>query len=513
MFAGIGGSYAEESNADQYISTYAVMDTIAPHQLALAPGHTNILKIPILWVQGLFDYNPFSYFTLNIILIISTCVLWSGALASVMNKKMVASFNYLLSGLLISSPELATNLSMATIRNIEYPIALIAIILLNKLILKPSEKILGVLSAILLTLLVASDSLFLYVLCPALFISSALYSYRYKLQIYSVFITIAAGAVGGLTLKTLLELTGLYILSPSSPTVFISYESILPAVMEIIRQLFQLMGANIFGETIKLTRVGLLIYFILTLITFYVFFVKSRKEILSITPRYITLSLVVVTIVLIGAYLASSSVAPASYLPLHYGNIRYITLVSFVTPTLVIFWLFNSKYKKYAYALSLMVFLVGIINIPHSVRTYEQRHVLFYEDRTTYLEQIKNQLEENDVEVVLSTFTYSSPLTFMSGGKIKAYPIINCNQPVHAVTNLAWYSASKHIKKTALIIDNTPRGWETWENCNQQTLEKIYGKPLKISEKVIRNEKPLKIQIYDYDIRSRLVPYRMVYGR
>jgi hypothetical protein len=503
-FVAFMGSRADITNADQFVSTYAISDINGLRQLALASDHTNFLKVPILYLQGKLDYNFVSYVGLNIMLVGGTFVGWSLVLRKFISSRSVVCFNLLMSGILLSSPLLAINLSMSTIRNIEFPIAFLAAYLIFKTWSAPTVSNIrksGSAAVALIALLVLSDSFFLYVFAPALIVSFLASMKWSEDSLDKVAINcglVVTGVAAGLLAKIVLVKAGFIVIANSAPKSFVSFEDIPRFVYEVLREVYLLIGGDVFGLQVGYKIIGVLLYFIFA--TFLVFILlrntKKTARLFKFKLDFLKTLLVSLSILTLVAYAFSSNVVMDG------ANIRYISFIAILLPTMfVLEYSDNLKRVKMLTLVSCLLFLSALPNTVRSYRLYYSRISVLEADRQKQINEISSALDEQNVQVALSTFTYSTTSMFASNGEIRVYPISSCNISVKAVANARWYSPEDAITKSAIIVDPNPRGPETWVGCD---LERLYGK--ESSKKVVstRNGKEIVAYIYSYDVRSRL---------
>ncbi len=128
-------NYAESNNSDNLVLPY-LFKSFKRHDIVLASQHSNILNFPLYVVQALLPYNYLTLSLVNIGLVCITVFVWAYLLVRIFGKKYIALICIVLSAFLLTSYMLQSQILGNTARNIEYPIGLGFLLLINQILKK-----------------------------------------------------------------------------------------------------------------------------------------------------------------------------------------------------------------------------------------------------------------------------------------------------------------------------------------------------------------------------------------
>lgn len=503
-YLSVKSSNSNMSTGDQYDSAYPVVGWRPGYYVTFFAQHTNLLKIPYLWVQAkLFVFGSPSYVAMNVFLVVLTVVAWSCIVSRLVKQNAARSAaNFALAGLLLGSFEFSTNLVMPTIRNIEYPLLLLYILTLQSYIRMP-RRAKWLWAWIILALLAASDYYFLFVVPAAILASTALLYWR-KFVTKRVAIEIGANVViaaaSGLAILKVGEVLGIIHLL-QNPSAVVPYSEFWGQVQNSIQQTLQMFGGDFFGLPTRLiaaTRLILAGVAVLSVVEAYlVLRYRATLTHLKQEGAFIYYCVALLFFMVIAAYILSGYAISGD------GNIRYITALPFLGVLLLIV-LFQHSSRLLLLA-SIVVFAAGIHALPLTNNAYAYRSQL----STSWItidNNIITDLNQHNVTVGYGTLGYASTTWFFSKQKINIYNIRPCNIKNPVLSTSAWY-ADHHVSKSALIVDRSVGAvWtdESWVPCTQQVLQSIYGKPTSTQEVGKIANEPIEIMLYNYDIGTRL---------
>lgn len=505
-------THAHLSTGDQYDNSYLTLGWHPGAHLTFLAQHTNLMKLPFLWAQAtFFPYNVTSLIVMNVILTAGAVLGWSAIMHWLYKRPLLTTaVNMLFVGVLIVAPDFSSNLIEASIRNIEYPIAFIYLVIVYKMLGRFSWKK-WVAAGAILGLLVASDLFFMYTVPVAVSAALAVLWFRKNIaakQFWTGTSTSAIGATAGLALLKFLGIIGMLNLV-SIPRYFLPYNLLWEQVQNAINQTFGIFGGDFFGYSIKprgLAHVVLAIVLSTGCVFAYRAVTRtSNQSAAAKTPDAqvfipIALSLLAAT-TLVVYVLSGFATATAE-------NIRYITLLPFVIIFFVAYGL--RKHEYVLLGVATLVLLAGVV----CTFALNQRikYDKFQSDTWLALDhKIIDNLRKNHITKAYGTLGYASTTWFNSGRSITVGNIRPCNIKNPVLATSVWYENKNPKQPTALIVDRLPAAvweWETWAYCSDQKIESIYGSPVKRELIGYQQGKPLEVWYFNYDIASRLVDYR-----
>lgn len=501
IYVGLQATKVQIVTSDQYISTYNYSGEGTP---SVDLSHTNILKAPILWIQGHLPYNMLSLVAVNIGFIFISFVLWIYLLYRLLGTKVIALASLAFSAVLINSTSFAINITMTTIRHIEYPLAFIFILGLSKLIRTKKHYLrLALLLSVLLGSLIVHDRFFLYTLAPTTVVTLAWYYSKEKISLKSIVTT--AGVLGSavtfstLSVKLIEKLHLMTIVNGyTTRKIFLPYEKVTEAALLSVHQTLDLFGGFIFGAPVKLSSLGIiggLSIFTLCCFSIFYFFKNSEQEFNNDTifsygfMFYLTLI----------TYLAYIFVDLIDQ-----NNQRYLTLIVYVGVSFLCWFVLQFKSKNILYLITCLVLVVTAIFGFRSARTvYADHYARYIKNSESTTRDISKQLVDEEIKTAGSTSGYQSIRFFSNNNVSVVFDVLeDCVSPVPWINNSSWLK-NQYQPKTAFVFpsDIAPT------SCDGAKLKKIFGEPNKIltaeSGKGI-NKKSVTAYIYNYDIRSKL---------
>lgn len=495
-------SLSQLSTADQFNSTYIASQWAPGSRLVLGAQHTNLLKLPILWLQGKLPLSMVSYISLNSIFVVASFMFWTFLIYKLTRSKTYTIIaNLLFCGLLLGSTELSISLTMTTQRNIEYTLAFAYLLIITHK-LKAFNWSWWILSGLILGALISSDFFFLYTL-PATAVSGAVFLYLKKRmdlgQVLNIMTNVLFGAIGGVSLLKLLSKLHVLTLFYEHSSV-ITYQEFWGQIEKIIFQVLRLFGGNIFGKPLNVTTLlalPALLYFVGFI---YVVCTGTRRPAIYKNGSVFTYLVIFVVLTCL-SYIMSGRATFGS------DNIRHLTIIPFISvSTIVLFGLHAGKRSlNFMMILSVFVLMIGLFRIPSNYKTYQlQRN-----ESQIFVDLDKNiitNLEYNDVDTAFGSIGYSATTWFFSHKSINVYNIVPCNKTEALLSLDHWYKPTGE-KFTALIVD---RGYpsyakgEAWSECSDKLLVDTYGEPLKKTVVGRHDGEPVEVWIFNHDIRSNM---------
>lgn len=519
-YTAIEGSRVLNFMSDSFISTFMAADWRPGGTFNLVSQHTNLMKFPLLALQGWLHYGYFSYILLNVILLGATALAWSYLVWRLCNRssKAFVLSNLMLGGLLLGSTALVISSVSTTTRNIEYPISLVYLFMLRRLI-KTGRKLDWILGVVILALLVSSDFLFLYTLFPAILLLLAWLWWEHRLESQQ-FIRTASNAIAGtgVGLFVLIILQTFHVLSLSGRHAgsFILFTSLPHDLYNTYGQILQLFGGFFLGSPIKISFAGQILCFFFAMAAMVIGYKvirradieKSNKS--SQTIQFIPLALVLWAICLCSFYVLLGQAGEGAG-----DNSRYLSALPFIAVPLILTAEKTWRHKSSVLILTATILVGGLMNSYHGYYTYKDS--IQGNPQASIDQKIINYSREHDIQFVLGSYNYGAALRFYSHGNPQSYAILDCNNTFYFFSYNKWYSPSREVKHSAIIVDQyySTDGLTNFPNstnsCSQSDLSKIYGVPGSKVTIAQHNGQPVYLYVYNYDVRTKIRHSSIIY--
>jgi hypothetical protein len=507
IYIGIQASVTQQVVSDQFISTYIFSDALKGVPM-VSTDHTNIIKIIPLWIQGNFGYSLASYVGLNIAFILGSISLWVYLIGRIFGSKVRTIALFTFSAVLFASTSFAINITMTTLRHIEYPLGLLFVLLLAGLLLNKPKRFLarGVLIASLLAILILNDKYFLYTLVPAVIIGVIFFSLNQIKKRYAVFtiVVVLIGASIGLLLPSLLNHTGLISILPGYVRInsVVDFDALFNSVLLTIKQTLNLFGGLIFGQQAKVRNATIFLLLFIPIISAIAIRKMSKVYTFAKTPiaYFIHITLTAWILMAYAVYILSGSTTE--------GNDRYLTLIVFIGITYFSWFVWRlSNSKNNRTWLVFAVCLVMLISIPLSyprVHSAYRDAKIFSSSQAQAAKETATILESNNIKLLAAPFGYYSLKFFApTNNNLTIVGVDHCNLPNVWSNNGDWIYNNKYTR-SAYIFEEKQYA-PTQENfCSEADLIQLFGQPDSIlrTPSMYAAGKQTKIYVYNYDIRS-----------
>lgn len=521
LYASAKSSEFFATASDALVYTYLVGDGLKLHQIVLPDQHANILKLPIFFLQSLFPYNYDSFMFLNILLVLIAVGAWAGLLIKLFGKRYSALIFVLFSTLLLSSSTLNINLTEDTIRNIEFPIALWFIFIVNDVLRGARftrwKYAISGLGLLLYALTLAGDNYFQY--ATTLPLIMVIFWYWLQSREFTKRMWQAVGVIVGVSIfasviKFSLIKSGLIVIDNTAvyATTIVPYNVLGASVTTAFAQLLSMQGAFIFGQNISAQNIAYFVNFgllIAIVIAFCLILKKANRGFIrgrdlteqnNIVLAVIALSFFTVFVV----YIFSGQVVQLTNGRLvNHGELRYIAYMPLLGLVALI-WLIKTYYSKHRRLIAALfvISFIELITLAPSIRQSYDSLINSAEPTRVVTDNIVGALEKDKVNDVLTSYTYGAPIRFWSDSRIRYAPIINCNTPFYFNDREDWFKADGDTH-TALVIDRPSPFWD----CSNKQLLSIYGQPTQEMELSLGSGATVDIWVYNYDIRTKLMPF------
>lgn len=504
IYIGTQASLAQQTSSDQFISTFIFRDIFRGVPM-ISVDHTNIIKLPLLWLQGYFGYTSLGYVALNIFFIFSSIALWIFLSGKIFGKEFVTLSLFIFSAVLFGSTTFAINITMTTIRHIEFPLGLLFALEMSKLVVPKRNNYLYRASwvASILALLILNDKYFLYTLVPASLMAIVIFSIKNHVNTRQALYSSAAvlfGAILGLILPRILELTGCItiVAGYASPSIIIGFDQIFNSVTLAISQTIGLFGGLFFGQPLKLRTLSMFIYFI-TPIAAVSGIIYTQKYYAKNTQKYFThLFLISWTLFAYASYIFSGMI--------NASNSRYLTLIVYVGVTYCAWLVFavSSRHNKYYWlipAICLLSLATITLSYPRVSSIYTSS-INESSKKVDYAKKMIEALNNNNVEQLVAPFGYFS-IKFLDHKPLNLIAINEC-ATVNPWSNNSSWIYDGHYHRSAYIYDKGQYELVQNQFCTEAGIVQSYGEPDEIVSvpSIINDGEQAKLYIYNYDIRS-----------
>jgi hypothetical protein len=485
IFACANITKIQSVTSDQFIGTFIYTDSGKGAPM-VASDHTNVLKAPVLWLEGKLPYNITTLIVFNTAFVYISFIVWLCLLSRLLGTKVIPVGALAFAAIIINSTSFAVNIAENTIRHIEYPIALAFIFGLSKLQhLARGYLLFSTSLSLLLALLILNDRFFLFTLVPAGFFCGLIFVAEKKLNSRAalcIAYVLLAGTIIGILLPKIITASGLASMNPGYNNQiknFVSFESIPSAIFLALGQTIDLFGGLFFGQTIRLANIGLVLCSALFLFAVLGIFASKKSKDLrdltnSINARYLTFLV----------YIGVAFIAFLSHLIYMKSRLGYL----FICTTLV---------------------GLAIIGIPRTHRSYALSESDSSNNRMQPILDISHELVGEGVHNIVTTGGYQA-VRYWSHNQIFSVAEVygDCKTPIIWANNGSWLESSRAARSAFLVDVAGP--YPTSSLCTRKAAESVYGraqKTIKLDASLYNahdDSRPAYLLIYDYDIRSRL---------
>lgn len=516
LFLCMSGAYMNLTNADNTSYPYLFQTITHSHDVTLPSEHTNLAKFPLFFAQSILPYNPVTHVMANGLLLFATFAGLYYVVRHIFGSTFALSFSMFVTAFLLFSPNLLYWLSGNTSRNIEYPILLLFIWNMLELLKSHKTKFTYFLSAALLAVAAAGDSLILYL---AAFAIVGTVAHRWltdslpgrPLDTIKLLAYLFSPIALGLLLRSGLQILGINLYKDTSFELHtIPYDSIGPTLAIAIKDFLSLVNANVFGETIGV-HTGVKFVSLLLIVTSIGIIFHSLLRLPKIAPRLQNADIFLaicstLCIVIAGLYVFSglASVIDQSGQLVSSGAIRYLTVLPILfailnTSYLRRYWKKLLPHRTKLLVITSILTLIALPGIAHSYRSFfhtqKQQHIL--------IDTVAQHLEDENVDTVVSGYWYSTTTRLFAERHLQtASAYCTARGPLFNVA-LSDYSASSHSKKSALIISRQGMDAMYWTSCSESILLAAYGAPVS-REQLTQGPDTVELWIFDYNILPKI---------
>jgi hypothetical protein len=510
IFACANITKIQSVTSDQFIGTFIYTDSGKGAPM-VASDHTNVLKAPVLWLEGKLPYNITTLIVFNTAFVYISFIVWLYLLSRLLGTKVIPVGALAFAAIIINSTSFAVNIAENTIRHIEYPIALAFIFGLSKLQhLARGYLLFSTSLSLLLALLILNDRFFLFTLVPAGFFCGLIFVAEKKLNSRAalcIAYVLLAGTIIGILLPKIITASGLASMNPGYNNQiknFVSFESIPSAIFLALGQTIDLFGGLFFGQTIRLANIGLVLCSALFLFAVLgILASKKSKDLRDFRLRFVLRYLALIILFVYLAYVLPGLTNSI--------NARYLTFLVYIGVAFIAFLSHLTYMKSRLGYLFICTTLVGlaIIGIPRTHRSYALSESDSSNNRMQPILDISHELVGEGVHNIVTTGGYQA-VRYWSHNQIFSVAEVygDCKTPIIWANNGSWLESSRAARSAFLVDVAGP--YPTSSLCTRKAAESVYGraqKTIKLDASLYNahdDSRPAYLLIYDYDIRSRL---------
>jgi hypothetical protein len=498
------GAKIQQSNADQLVNPYLFKSANTLHNATLPGQHTFLIKWPLFLLIKLFNYSDSSYIVITILTVLFTVAVLAAILYKIERRPLIfGTLCLALSSVLLLVPAvpyagglLPINMAMITTRNLEYILYIASLVLIIK---KPKLKSwqfwLGI---VLMSLLVASDKLFLTISLGGAILALIAYALtkRWHVVELSVHWLIAAigGAVGGIAILWGINKSGLTHISSQSgagPYGLVgSLKDLIHGVIYAILGVLTNFGANpafdsttirsipheILHNLISLGGLGFVVNLVLLVGAIYTSWLiikkslgyKSRAKINLDQSSFLAILLIWSTIATLGLFIGTSH----DYVV----DARYLTIALFALfISAAAFSSSKTKWQSNRVALAGLILLVSIVS--GSIFSWQTYHsdMAALNPTNDRDKLIAAAISHHPVNVLVGDYWRVIPTKQDATKQLAVMPLSACDQTRQVLSSTSWQPNLKNHSFAYLI--SSDESLTDYQNCSLNQVFQKYGQP------------------------------------
>lgn len=501
-------------NADATSSIYLMKGHISWGDILIADWHTNLIKLPITFVQAHMPFTMYSFVAVNAILLFGMIFGWAIATALAFGRKFLLPASLLLAFVITGSSVLPTETAFTTIRNIEYPLYFLLVILFWRIfpaiqhnqITKRIKKLIT-LFIISMALLQASDPFFIYATIPAVLFLLALrwkqgdLAKRGLLQACAVLI--APFIAAKILIFGLFHLGIFHYYGETMNPTFYEFVKLPGQFWAGIHDIVRLFNADFFGNTFELRYADRFIMAVLCVAAFYAY-IKSWRKIKQLTTQNLPYATLLLSTGLLFILYVSFSAFEQ--------QIRFLVLLMLTMCLSTVLWIYSKPpiitsilaripKQRHLFYLCLAA-IITMFALAYNTYRLNNFYGLFRQQAN--LTAIDNYIAANGANTIVAGHSYGSTLSFWTNGTLRYVPVLYCNQNLPFLTRESWYKASSDTSRNvALIVDKNGRDANSWY-CSNKRIQEYYGKPYATKTFTGIDDKPVDVYIYPKSILNKI---------
>lgn len=501
-------------NADATSSIYLMKGHISWGDILIADWHTNIIKLPITFIQAHVPFTMSSFIAVNAILLFGMMLGWACAVAIAFGRKFLLPMSLLLSFILAGSQVLPTETAFTTIRNIEYPIYFLLLLLFwhlfsaiqhNKSLRDVKGLALTFIAA--MALLQASDPFFTYATIPPVLFLLALHWKRGGLSkqnfIQAAGLLLAPFIAAKILILCLFQFGMFHYYGETMSPEFYEFVKLPGQFWSGIHDVVRLFNADFFGNTLDLRYIDRFIMAIPCVVAFYAYVMEWRKIKKLSEDNLPYASLLLATGFLFVLYVSFSAFEQ---------QIRFLVLLLLTMCVSMVMWIYSKPpvvktaiaYVSSSRRLFYLCLAIIISTLALSYNAYRLGNFYGLFRQQNNLSAIDNYIAANGVNTIVTGHSYGSTLSFWTNGTLRYVPVLYCNQNLPFLTRQSWYkSTDQTSSNVALVVDKNGRDANSWY-CSNERIQEYYGKPYAKKTLPGIDDKPVDVYIYPKSILHKI---------
>ena len=496
------GARVQVHNADQLSDPYMFASSATFHAASFPGAHTFLLKWPIFWLLGIVGISSTSLLVATVGVVLVTVATLVAILYKIDKRPLVfgtVCLGLALALLLVPAQPyvggiLPVNMAMLTTRNLEYAVYLAALVLFAYAHrLRSLSFVLGVL---LLTILVASDKLFLSLSLGGALLMLLAYALRsnWNMATFAVrwvvgSILAAIGSAVVLMAISALHVTHLANSAAATPYgVVHTPQGLVLGFVYVTMGLLTNAGANpAYDNTTLRNLPGMLVthlwsyrglaYLVAAAVLAYGVFCVWRvvRQTVKVNPRgtkppaaeLLSLALVASTLAACAVFVVTD----------HYYAVdaRYLAISLFALVITVGVWLRRLKWQwpedLLLIACGLVVAIAVAVAATLHITTQQQAAFNTIGKRNSL---IADALKRHKVDELVGDYWRVLPIKLASHGHLNVMPLAGCTQPNSVLTSAAWQlDLTKHSFAYLITLDGSLTGFPP---CSLDQITAVYGR-------------------------------------
>ncbi len=498
------GAKIQLSNADQLVNSMLFESATTFHGALLPSTHSFLIKWPLFILIKSAGLTAGAYIIATVVLVLATIAIFARILYKIESRKLNIGTIYLgLSSVLMLVPTVAysgallpVNMAMATTRNIEYALFIVALICVIKARSSIRSKYAWI-AVIILGLLFASDKLYLSINFAASCFLLIVYALARKWDFAKVWfrwltlsVVATVFAVGLLVAINKFGLTNIISGGAVTPYAFVTnLKEITIGASYAILGIFTNFGANPAYDAMVLKEVPAHAFhkllapsgpayiinaiFLLSIFGYGIWLLKAsftKKPLHAKNPRFgivLSVMLIATSLASIGSYIFTKHYYPA--------DARYLSIIFFTAFVCLATFSSANRWKKLPLSIIGLLFIVSsLLGVFGSLKIYNNDSVaLSQTNNQNYL--VSQALESHKVSVLVGDYWRVVPTKFVSKNNVKIAPLSSCTQYRDTLTSKQWQPNLQNTSFAYLL--SLKKGLTDFPACSYDDVLKNFGRP------------------------------------
>jgi len=497
------GAKLQAGNADQLVNADLFKNSATFRNATFPSSHSFLLKWPVFWLIKLFGSTSLDFTVFTVIIVMLTIVALLAVLHRIERRPLIfGTICLALASVLLLVPAqpyaggiLPVNMAMLATRNIEYIVYILSLIIIIR---SPRIKSWAFwLAVVCLSLLIASDKLFLVFSIGGAIVALTVYAAARAWKFVSISVNWLALAV----ISTIVGIIILTLINGSHITHLSNQSSIDPYNMSskvsnfALGSLFALMGlltnfvANpAYDSTVvrniphailaRLTSLGGPAYIINAVILIFGLYIvirllhdswahKQGKKVLVDRASLLSIMLIWTTIIALVSFIVTN----------HYYAVdaRYLTISLFAVFISVAAYVRSRKWRpELVVSCGLVIVVAIILGLFTSVRIYtaDKNALASQNYRDTAITQV---LTRRKTDVLVGDYWRVVPIKLDAQNKLNVMPLANCTEPQQILSSTAW-QPNLYTHSFAYLL-TLSGNLTNYSNCTLEQVVSYYGRP------------------------------------